>query len=102
MAAATPAVHLCALHDELVVGAGACRVRKNVPKRRPAVAAVVFGSRRKQRQVATCARVDTGTGLFDERTRKRRLGGVLAKNLVAIFAGDTTPIGVGVRYFVCR
>ena len=77
MAAAAPAVDLGARHDQRIVGLGADRIGQGGSEARPAGAAVVFGLRRIDGEVAAGAMIETGA-LFVEQRAGERAFGILA------------------------
>src|SRR5712671_4484505 len=95
MAAAAAAMHLGAQDAVGAVLGLADGVSQRLIKTRPASAAFEFGLRRKQRQVATGAGKNALAMLFQERTRSRPFGALVAQYLVLLRGKLRAPFGVG-------
>ena len=99
MAAAAPAMHLGARHQQGVVGLGADGFRQRAIEARPAGPAVVFRLRCEQRQIAGCTGECALAFLVIERARARDLGAVQAQHLVLRLAEDRAPLAVALLNF---
>jgi len=101
MSATASAVDFRALlTGKIVIGLRQGGVWEYGPKRRPAVAAIVLHRRGEELEIAAGAKVNTGVVLAVERTRKCRLGAVLAEDHIAIGAEKRFPLGLAVRHGV--
>src|ERR1700712_1173509 len=95
MAATAAAVDFGPQHPEGAVFGLADRVVERLVKARPAGAALEFGVRGKQRQVAAGAGEGTLPMLPQQRTRTRPLGAVLTQDLVLLRRQLRAPFRIG-------
>src|SRR5436190_19040512 len=95
MATAAAAVNFGPQHSESPVLGLANRVFKRLVETRPASAALEFGLRGEQRQVATGAGEDALAMFLEQRTRTRALGALLAQNFVLLGRELRAPFRVG-------
>ena len=95
MAAAAAAMHFGARHAERRVLGFADGIVERLPEARPAGAALVFGVRGEQRQVAAGAGEDALALFLQQRARTRPLGAVLAQDLILLRRQLRAPFGVG-------
>src|SRR3954447_16065420 len=95
MAAAAPAMNFGAQHAEGAVPGLADRVFQRLPETWPAGAALEFGVRGKQRQVAAGASENALAMFLQQRARPRTLGALLAQDLVLLRRQLRAPFGVG-------
>src|SRR5258705_2905480 len=95
MSAAAAAVDFRARHPERRVLGFANGIVERLPEARPASAALVFGVRGEQRQIATGAGKDALAFFFQERARTWPLGAVLAQDFILLRRELCAPFGVG-------
>jgi hypothetical protein len=84
MASAPPAMHFGSHFRERIIDLRSRRVGLHVPKRRPAIAAIVFFLRRKDHQLAPGARIRAWPFLSDQRAGKGGLRPPAAQNFETI------------------
>src|ERR1700689_98316 len=95
MAAAAPAMNFGPQHPEGAVLGLADRVVERLIEPRPAGAALEFGLRGEQRQVAAGAGEDALAVLLQKRARTRAFGAFLAQDLILLRGELRAPFGVG-------
>src|SRR5215207_10812038 len=95
MSTAAAAVDFRARHPERRVPGFANGIVERFPETRPAGAALVFGLRGEQRQVAAGASEDALALFLQQRARTRPLGAVLAQDFILLRRELCAPFGVG-------
>src|SRR6185503_13061571 len=95
MSTAAAAVDFRARHPERRVLGFANGVIERLPETRPAGAALVFGLRGEQRQVAAGAGEDALAFFLQQRARTRPLGAMFAQDFILLRGELCAPFGVG-------
>src|SRR6185312_13691966 len=100
MAAAAPAVHFGAVDSHGGIGAGQHGVGQRLVEARPTSAALELGLGIEQRQGAAGAAKRAGTVFVEQRRTTRRLGALLAQDVVDVGAQPLPPFGIGEVHLV--
>src|SRR5579863_3766605 len=94
VAAALTTMHFRALFNQRVIRLRTSRIWQHVPKRRPAIAAVVFGFRTEHCKFAAGATVRSRAFLAQEWTRIRRFRAATAQNFETFRTEQRQPLRV--------